>query len=404
MIEEICKYEECTGCMACVQCCAHQSIDIRSDKEGFKRPYIIEDKCVECGICVNTCPVNKPIIKSEAIDIYSGWSKDDFIRCNSSSGGAFSEIARPILDVGGVVFGCYMNEIKQAEHIYVENWEDLTKLRGSKYTQSIIGECFKQARTFLKQGREVLFSGTPCQIAGLRNFLRKDYSNLTTVDIICHGVPSPQIFDDYIRSKEEKAKDVVSNINFRSKRFSWKYFGIGLSFKNRTDSYYGAYYDDPYLRGFLRDYFLRPCCSHCQYTSTARVSDFTIADWWGYKPLPGEKDIHKKGVSLVLVNSNHGQQLFKNLYFLARKRTIDEAKKTNMCLYKSFPVNPDRQEFWNDYQKFSFHDMIDKYMFPETITWNVNFLQHHPNTDSNIKKVRFFMLPQRIWNRFLKNK
>lgn len=402
MITEICKRELCTGCMACVQLCTHKAILIVQDEQGFDRPVISADKCVECGLCVRFCPVNKPALKYEAIDIYSGWSKNEEVRCNSASGGAFSEIARPVLESGGVVFGCAMNENNEAVHTYVETWDDLaTKLRGSKYVQSKIGESYKQTKDFLKQGREVLFSGTPCQIAGLRNYLCKDYPNLTTVDLVCHGVPSPRVFKDYICYQEYIHKDKITHINFRSKQYSWNYYGMILSFRNNSRNYYGAYYDDPYIRGFLRDFFLRPSCNLCQYTSTKRVSDFTIADWWGYKPLKGENDIYKKGVSLILVNTIHGQGLVNRLNMQLRKRNIAEALKTNICLYKPFPSNPKRQEFWRDYKTLSFSQVLSKYMYPEKVGWKIKYLQSHPNTDKNIKLMQFLMLPQRIWNRLI---
>jgi len=402
MLDKVCTDEQCTGCMACVQICTHDAIHIVQDSEGFDRPVIDNDKCVECGLCVNTCPVNKPVQKNAAIDVYSGWSVDDNVRCSSSSGGAFSEIARPILARGGVVFGCAMNDDNEAVHIYVESWEDLaSKLRGSKYVQSKIGNSFKQTKDFLVQGREVLFSGTPCQIAGLKKYLRREYQNLTTVDLICHGVPSPMVLRDYLLYQESENKDKITHIKFRSKQYSWNYYGMTLSFRNNSKNYYGAYYEDPYIRGFLRDYFLRPCCSSCQYTDVKRVSDFTVADWWGYKPLKEEVDIHKKGVSLILVNSEHGRNLFKNVNVYARERTIFEAKDTNICLDHPFPANPQRNIFWEDYRNLSFDQIINKYFKPQRTKWYVNFFQHHQHTDRSIKVIRLLMLPERILNKVI---
>lgn len=197
-MKEICCTSDCTGCMACVNVCAHHAISVVQDKEGFDRPQIDESLCVDCGLCAKTCPINHHPLATEPIEIYSGWSSNEAVRINSSSGGAFTEIARPVLEDGGVVFGCTLNDKLQAEHIYVETLEDLeNNLRGSKYVQSRIGNTYEQAKDFLRQGRKVLFSGTPCQIAGLRNYLRKDYENLLTVDLICHGVPSPLIFEEY---------------------------------------------------------------------------------------------------------------------------------------------------------------------------------------------------------------
>lgn len=225
----ICEHDLCCGCMTCVQVCNHKAITIHTDEEGFDRPIIDEHLCVDCGLCKNTCPANKLPEKHEPLRIFSGWSKDESTRINSSSGGAFTEIARPILQQGGVVFGCALSKNLQAEHVYVENMEDLqSKLRGSKYVQSRIGNSYKQAKAFLQTGRTVLFSGTPCQIAGLKNYLRRDYDNLYTVDLLCHGVSSPLIFEEYKKFMEESQEMKIENINFRCKKSSWIFYNMTL--------------------------------------------------------------------------------------------------------------------------------------------------------------------------------
>lgn len=218
----ICEPSKCTGCMACVNVCVHHAVKIKTDEEGFDRPYIDSNLCVDCGLCSKTCPINQHPKVNETKDVYSGWSADDKVRINSSSGGAFTEIARPILEKGGVVFGCALNGKLQAEHIYVETFEELeTKLRGSKYVQSRIGNSYSKAKDFLRQGRKVLFSGTPCQIAGLKNYLRREYENLITVDLICHGVPSPMLFEDYKEFMQKHEKMELTNVSFRCKKSSW---------------------------------------------------------------------------------------------------------------------------------------------------------------------------------------
>lgn len=222
-MKNICNINECTGCMACVNACAHHAIRIIADKEGFDRPVIDETLCVDCGLCAKTCPVNHHPLANEPKEIYSGWSSDEAVRINSSSGGAFTEIARPVLEDGGVVFGCALNDKLQAEHIYVETLEDLeNKLRGSKYVQSRIGNTYAQAKNFLRQGRKVLFSGTPCQIAGLKNYLRRDYDNLITVDLICHGVPSPMLFEDYKKFIQKHENMKLTKVSFRCKKLRFE--------------------------------------------------------------------------------------------------------------------------------------------------------------------------------------
>ena len=407
-MKEICNFAECTGCMACVNVCAHHAIKIKTDEEGFDRPFIDSNLCVDCGLCSKTCPINQHPKVNETKDVYSGWSADDKVRINSSSGGAFTEIARPILEKGGVVFGCALNGKLQAEHIYVETFEELeTKLRGSKYVQSRIGNSYSKAKDFLRQGRKVLFSGTPCQIAGLKNYLRREYENLITVDLICHGVPSPMLFEDYKEFMQKHENMKLTNVSFRCKKSSWIFFNMTLTGhveKSSADkTYIGRYFEDPYIRGFLRDYFLRPSCHQCHFTSTKRCSDFTIADWWGYrKETSKDNDFALKGVSLILANTNNALNLLPIIKMQLRQRTLEEAMKTNISLSHPFPMKETRWQFWKDYRIMPFEEMVNKYMRPEKVSWSVNLRQHHKNTDSFLTFVNFLMIPQRAYRKFLR--
>ena len=372
-MKEICNRTACTGCMACVNACSHNAIKVIADEEGFDRPCVDDKSCIECGLCQKVCPINNHPNSSEPIKVYSGWSTDETIRLSSSSGGAFTEISRPILEEGGVVFGCALDEKLQAVHIYVETMEDFAlKLRGSKYVQSRIGDSYRQAKDFLKKGRIVLFSGTPCQIAGLRNYLRKDYENLITVDLICHGVPSPMIFEDYKKYIAETHGMTISDVKFRCKKSSWIFYNMtvtGHVEKKASPSHYiGKYYSDPYIRGFLRDYFLRPSCHQCHFTSIQRCSDFTIADWWGYrKDSKEDLDYERKGVSLILCNSQKAVELYRRMKMVWRERTIEEAMKTNLSLSRPFPAKDSRQDFWKDYYATVFPEIVAKYMSPEKL-------------------------------------
>lgn len=196
-MDSICEYTACTGCMACMNACHGQAIAIKYDDEGFARPFVLHDKCVDCGLCQKVCPINNLPQKSVPQRVYSGWANNEKIRKMSSSGGAFSCLALPILRKGGVVFGAAMNDKFQVEHIWIEKEQDLHLLQGSKYVQSNIGESYKHVKEFLHKERKVLFCGTPCQVAALRNYLHRDYDNLVTVDLICHGIPSPKVFEDW---------------------------------------------------------------------------------------------------------------------------------------------------------------------------------------------------------------
>lgn len=407
-MKEICNMEACTGCMACVNVCSHHAINIEPDNEGFDRPVIDTRQCVDCGLCSKTCPINSHPVTSEPKQVYSGWSLSKSVRIESSSGGAFTEIARSVLETGGVVFGCALNNKLQAEHIYVETLEELeTKLRGSKYVQSKIGKSYSQARDFLRQGRTVLFSGTPCQIAGLKNFLRKDYENLITVDLICHGVPSPLIFEEYKKYIAQTEKMNLTDVKFRCKKSSWIFYNMTITGHVEKSSaqktYIGRYYDDPYIRGFLRDYFLRPSCHQCHFTSTNRCSDFTIADWWGYKKKKSDdKNFRCKGVSLILANTDAALKLLPQLNMTLCKRTLDDALKTNKSLTQAFVAPKERVAFWEDYKKNNFAELIKKYMYPRKVAWNVNVMQHYSNTDYLIFMLQMFMLPQRVIMKFFR--
>lgn len=402
MINEICNLQACNGCEACYNACAHDAIEMKPDEEGFRRPHVSPDRCVDCGLCVKTCPINNPPAFELPKGVYSGWSADERVRLSSSSGGAFTEIARNVLEQKGVVFGCALDDNLQACHIYVETLEDLAaKLSGSKYVQSRIGDAYRQAKQFLLHGRKVLFSGTSCQIAALRNYLRNDYPNLLTVDLICHGVPSPMVFEDYKKYMAEQQKMVITDIKFRCKKSSWIFFNMTLTGHVEKSSalkiYEGAYFSDPWIRGFLRDYFLRPSCHECRFASTERVSDFTIADWWEYKKESAtDKDYRAKGVSLLLVNTEKGTKYLPLVDMKLKVRTIEQAMKTNLCLSCSYPMPDSRNDFWNDYRIMPFADVVSKYMYPQNVSIDMYLGQKMLNTDMNMRIIWIFSFPQRV--------
>lgn len=397
-IDHICKVELCSGCGMCVQLCKHSAIKMISDIEGFLRPVVEPALCVDCGLCQKRCPANSPafVNRNEPLKVFSGWSSDVEIRMASSSGGAFSEIAKYVISKNGVVFGVALDDNVQARHTYVEQEEDLCKLQGSKYVQSVIGNSYKEAEEFLRQGRLVLFSGTPCQIAGLYGYLHKDYENLLTIDLICHGVPSPRVFEDYKKWIEDKIHEKVSDVIFRCKKSSWIFYSMGINShteKNKITaySYTGSYYADPYIRVFLRDNILRPSCYSCQYASTKRVADFTIADWWGYKATcPDDKDFERKGVSLLMCNSRKASEIVLELNLDLRERTLEEAIRTNHSLRQPFSLPPTRDRFWRDYGRLTFPEMIDKWMYPEKIALSTYMRIYYPNNRIFIRVVNLY--------------
>ena len=229
---KIIQKEQCCGCSACLHICPKHSISFREDKEGFLYPQVDTATCIDCGLCEKVCPVLNQGEERMPLKVYAAKHADDEIRMKSSSGGIFTLLADQIIDKGGVVFGARFNENWEVVHDYTETKEGLAPFRGSKYVQSNIGNSYKQVEEFLKTGREVMFTGTPCQVAGLKKFLRIDYENLLTVDFVCHGVPSPMVWRKYLAEEivRQGNNPVVTGVNFRDKSTGWKKFSFVLNF------------------------------------------------------------------------------------------------------------------------------------------------------------------------------
>lgn len=250
----------CSGCHACANACPKNCISMVSDEEGFWYPQVNKEKCIDCGLCEKVCPI---IHKWQPDDsrkttAIAAINLNEEIRLESSSGGIFTLKAEKIIDQGGVVFGAaFSDDFKSVRHICVDNKADLEKLRGSKYVQSKISDTYKHAKEYLDSGRKVLFSGTPCQIGGLYSYLRKPYENLLTQDIICHGVPSPMVWEKYVEKCERKAASEMQRVFFRHKKYGWKSYSMAMEFTNHT-KYIRTLLEDPYMRLFLSNSCLRP--------------------------------------------------------------------------------------------------------------------------------------------------
>ena len=264
---EIRNKRDCCGCNACVQKCPQQCIGQSEDAEGFIYPQVDKARCVGCGLCEKVCPVINQNPKSKPLKVMAGRNGNEEIRMQSSSGGVFTLLAEKIIGRGGVVFGARVDENWNVVHSYTECTDGLAAFRGSKYVQSRIGETFRQAREFLRQGREVLFTGTPCQIAGLHRFLGKEYGNLFTMDIVCHGVPSPVVWKKYVRRlvADSPSDYRLDGVYFRDKRTGWKEFSFSahLSSLEKSTLHTEKFYRNKYMRGFLANLYLRPSCHQC---------------------------------------------------------------------------------------------------------------------------------------------
>lgn len=360
MIEKTNK-SECSGCGACRDICPVKAISLYPDEEGFMYPQVDKGKCIGCGKCNKVCPVsNKAEKRDNGTDTiaYAAQTKEEEIRKNSSSGGVFTEIATYILEKGGVVFGAAFDENFKVIHIGVDSTEHLYKLRGSKYVQSEIGDTYRKALEYLDAGRLVLFTGTPCQIAGLYNFLNRDYDNLYTQDIICHGVPSPLVWQKYIEYRESKASAKLQSAFFRHKKYGWKRSSVKFEFSNGTE-YIQDLTEDLYMRSYLRNLTLRPSCYSCAFKTKHRPSDFTLADFWGVENvLPEIAD--NKGTSLVILHSEKAHEVFEEIKSNLKYQAvdIDEAVKYNSAMLTSVPQNADRAKFFDSIRGKGFYGAL----------------------------------------------
>lgn len=338
------KKNNCFGCSSCVQICPSEAISFVKDDEGFSYPRIDASRCTDCGLCRKACPIYAKNSRSGRPDypqVYAVKSKSEEIRSTSTSGGVFATFAKKILLEGGVVFGVAFDEDLKAVHTGVESMDGLWKLQGSKYTQSDIGSSYSKTKDFLKAGRKVLFSGTPCQINGLQAYLGKNTDSLYTCDSVCHGVPSPQVFELYKRHLEKVHGSAIESFLFRDKSKGWKSYHVAVSFRNGKKVRI-HFKEDPYMIGFIKSLYLRPSCHGCKYASVSRNSDITLADFWGIEKFLPQLD-DDKGISLILVNSEKGAQLLQSCGndLEIHRSDIPSASAENPSL--EGPSRPDRR-------------------------------------------------------------
>ena len=341
------KKADCCGCGACAQSCPKNCISMEPDSEGFLYPKVDETQCVNCGLCEKVCPIllkQKPDpIKVEA---YAAYTSNSELREKSSSGGIFSLLAQEILNRGGTVAGAAFAADFSVRHILVENDAELDRLRGSTYVQSRMEDTYVQIRDLLKQGRPVLFTGVACQIAGLKAFLGREYENLYTVDVLCHGVPSPKVWAHYRREQAQIHGTTLEEVSFRDKRKGWRHYSMALNFAEGVE-YCRPGAEDTYLRVFLRDLCLRPSCHSCRFKDFPRLSDLTIGDAWGIeRHMPDLDDDH--GTSVVLVNSEKGMGLWNAVAdnAVSRQGELDILLPKSADSRKSVKPHPNRSRFF----------------------------------------------------------
>lgn len=362
----ICPEQRCTGCSACLNSCPRGCIRMTSDDEGFLRPEISGDGCTDCGACRRVCPMlHLPVLDPAAApQVYACWNIDDSVRFRSASGGVFSAFAQTVLQKGGIVYGAAYDENLYLKHIAVSRSEDLDVLRSSKYVQSDIGRCFGAIRDLLDQGRPVLFSGTPCQVDGLSAFLGREHELLYTCDMLCHGVPSPGLFFKYVEWLQKRFHGKLAGLNMRHKGKGWKKIVSTVALSNNGREQYLKGVADSFMLGFVKEITLRPACYLCPYTNIDRRGDLTLADFWGIGEIAPFHHDTKKGVSLILANSEKGRQLFADSRerIFGEERTLAEARHKRTKLSQPVSRPGIRETFFADYKRLGYEELAKKHL------------------------------------------
>ena len=343
------KNLKCSGCTACFAICPKDAITMQADSEGFKYPVIDKNKCIDCGLCCKVCPLENMYGNfGEDKTSFACRAKDENFAKQSSSRGVFGILANMYLKEQAVIYGAAFDDNWNVCHIRADKKDELKSLYTSKYVQSDIGNTFRQVKCDLDNGKKVLFAGTPCQVAGLKSYLQKDYLNLLSVDFICHGVPSPLVWQRYIIAMEKKLNNKITEVSFRDKEDGWKNYYFKLSTAN-GNVFYEKHGENIYMKGFLKDLYLRYSCYDCKFKTLHRASDITLADFWGIEKIIPEINV-EKGVSLCWSSSEKGKQVLADVL----KRTdyyevkLREAIKHNSSAIKSVEMHKNRDKFFEE--------------------------------------------------------
>lgn len=387
----------CTGCSACISTCPVNAIEMKIDINGFRYPYIKEERCIHCGKCDKVCPsVNhmSGLTNIEKQSAYIAVSKDNSIRLASSSGGAFTEICRSYGSDNLVVFGATFS-MEGVEHTYIEGLEKLSLLRKSKYIQSDMKDMYQKAKECLEQGKKVVFSGTPCQIAGLRNYCGREYDNLLCIDLVCHGVGSWQVFHECMNYAEREYKSQIVNYSFRAK----KKYRSGANERHTSeylmkDGKRVLIEKDRYSQLFLNQLCIRQCCGEtCLYRTRDRQGDITISDFKNHKEVMKPSKYIKTDYSTIIVNNIKGMRAIKNLskYMEMIPISMDEVLEDNPIFASSGQSNNLREVFWEDWKTLGAEKTIDKWTCKQKFTWKERIIRLIP--------VRIFVWYYKAQNR-----
>ena len=359
---------KCCGCSACEAICPRNCIELKADTEGFFYPNVNITDCINCRKCEQICPINNPYEELPFEQVgYIVQNKNEQILRESTSGGAFTSIAKYVIQNKGIVFGVALTDKLMAHHVWVDNVDALTIFRNSKYIQSYMGDTYNKVKSFLNQDRLVCFSGTPCQVEGLMHFLGKEYNNLITVDVVCRAVPSPMVFGKYLDFQRKRMGDEIKTVRFRDKFYGYKYSTLNIITDKNNKNYHQGVETDSWLRAFFSGICNRPSCYECQFKKRYRKSDFTIWDCFNVGRFSKELD-NDKGATRLLIHTNKGNQIFQNIENTFQYIQIQPTKLIDGTAEMIKPVkyNNKRSDFMQDAAILESEALFNKY-FPKTL-------------------------------------
>lgn len=379
----------CVGCGACLNICPNNAIDFITDKAGFNYPIVNKKDCINCNLCEKVCPINNNANNNDSPRCKLSWNKDSDIRNQSTSGGVFSALAENIINNDGYVCGVEISDDFSIRHGIINEISELKQFRRAKYVQSDLHNIFSAIKSYLQKDIQVLFSGTPCQVSALKNFLRKNYHNLYTVEVICHGVVSQKVFDAYLKSLSKIKNDKIESFEFRNKDISWERYTNKAFFKTGS-IYQEERIKDAYMTGYLKhNLYIRPSCTQCKFKGFPRVADITLGDFWGVEKI--RQYDTSLGVSAVLLNSIKGEELFSRIsdQLYVEDVSLEEIVINNESLVNSVLLGDYSDYFYSKFEKKDFQQLISK--IDKKALWK--------NEDLTIKD-KIFILKNNVLEKF----
>lgn len=357
---------KCCGCGVCKLICPRNAIKMESNIEGFLIPVLDQKRCITCGLCIIHCPVKKVQLPRKPLRCFAAKVADEQVRKKSSSGGVFTKLSESVLARQGIVFGAaWVSAEQQVKHIAVDSFADLHLLQGSKYVQSDLGDTFYATKVALGNGQMVLFSGTPCQIAGLRSYLKKDYSHLICVEVICHAVPSPLILQCYLDKHRRKQGSDIVNVSFRNKKYGWRSYSIAIKYENSFTEY-NIQTKDEFMQSFLHELCNRKSCHDCVFRQGKSGADITLGDYWGIKNKYPDLD-DNMGVSLILAYSTKGVSALNEIsdcFSALRDVSYEDALQSTRAIIESPQIHPCRLKFFQYAMKYGIKKAVFKILAP----------------------------------------